>query len=279
MTTDSGMDTRSRTQLAPRGRFPRPHLRLDLAAQPGHLPARWSGAPGIVVILQLQMLLPAFSAIVLGLFFFPESPDLPRPGPSSAGRGRWFYYYFLLLTVIYALGALGVWLAPAQQTHHAGGRHHPPASGLSGSARARRAPLRRGPRGDGPGLAGLGQLALLAALWPGLRRLLRPASGAQRQLRPGRGPIWRRLPTPPGLSPGYLPDPGRGAVGAAGADPGHRHRLWRGVRLAGISAERAVQDGPGARRAPAGRDLGSLALAADPHGLTTIRAIRCSACC
>jgi membrane protease YdiL (CAAX protease family) len=32
------------------------------------------------------------------------------------GRGRGFYYYFLLLTVIFAFGALGVWLAPAQGT-------------------------------------------------------------------------------------------------------------------------------------------------------------------
>jgi CAAX protease family protein len=71
------------------------------------------GTPGMVTLLQLQMLLPAFSAIVLGVFFFPESPIYHgRP----AGRGRWFYYYFLLLTVIYALGALGVWLAPAQGT-------------------------------------------------------------------------------------------------------------------------------------------------------------------
>jgi membrane protease YdiL (CAAX protease family) len=71
------------------------------------------GTPGMVTILQLQMLLPAFSAIVLGLLFFPESPIYHgRP----AGRARWFYYYFLLLTVIYALGALGVWLAPAQGT-------------------------------------------------------------------------------------------------------------------------------------------------------------------
>jgi hypothetical protein len=30
--------------------------------------------PGIVATLQLQMLLPAFSAIVLGMFFFTESP-------------------------------------------------------------------------------------------------------------------------------------------------------------------------------------------------------------
>ena len=69
--------------------------------------------PGIVAILQLQMLLPAFSAIVLGLFFFPESP-IYRGRP--AGRGRWFYYYFLLLTVIYAIGTLVIWLAPAQST-------------------------------------------------------------------------------------------------------------------------------------------------------------------
>jgi membrane protease YdiL (CAAX protease family) len=69
--------------------------------------------PGMVTVLQLQMLLPAFSAIVLGLFFFPESPIYRR---RPAGRGRWFYYYFLLLTVIYAVGAVGVWLAPAQGT-------------------------------------------------------------------------------------------------------------------------------------------------------------------
>jgi membrane protease YdiL (CAAX protease family) len=66
---------------------------------------------GVTTILQLQMLLPAFSAIVLGLFFFRESP-IYRGRP--AGRGRWFYYYFLALTVAFALAALGVWLAPDQ---------------------------------------------------------------------------------------------------------------------------------------------------------------------
>jgi membrane protease YdiL (CAAX protease family) len=71
------------------------------------------GIPGIVAVLQLQMLLPAFSAIVLGLFFFPESP-IYRGKP--AGRGRWFYYYFLLLVLIYALGTLAVWLSPSQST-------------------------------------------------------------------------------------------------------------------------------------------------------------------
>ncbi len=69
--------------------------------------------PGIVAALQLQMLLPAFSGIVLGLFVFRESPIFhSRP----AGRGRWFYYYFLLLTLIYAAGTLILWLAPSQST-------------------------------------------------------------------------------------------------------------------------------------------------------------------
>ena len=68
-------------------------------------------AAGVTTILQLQMLLPAFSAIVLGLFFFRESP-IYRDRP--AGPGRWFYYYFLALTAIFALGALGMLLAPDQ---------------------------------------------------------------------------------------------------------------------------------------------------------------------
>ncbi len=32
------------------------------------------GTPGSLSVVQLQMLFPAFSAIVLGMFFFPESP-------------------------------------------------------------------------------------------------------------------------------------------------------------------------------------------------------------
>ncbi len=69
--------------------------------------------PGIATLLQLQMLLPAFSAILLGLLFFPESPIYRR---RQTGRGRWFYYDFLLLTVADALVALGVWLFPGQET-------------------------------------------------------------------------------------------------------------------------------------------------------------------
>ena len=113
MTTDTGTDS----SLAPNWRHVGAFLGLtfgltwllDLAIYlRGGL-----GTPGMITVLQLQMLLPAFSAIVLGLLFFPESP-IYRGRP--AGRGRWFYYYFLLLTVIFALGALGVWLAPVQGT-------------------------------------------------------------------------------------------------------------------------------------------------------------------
>jgi len=67
---------------------------------------------GIVAVLQLQMLLPAFSAILLGLFFFAESP-IHRSRP--AGRGRWFYYYFLLVTVVYAFGTVVILMTPSPQ--------------------------------------------------------------------------------------------------------------------------------------------------------------------
>jgi uncharacterized protein len=67
--------------------------------------------PGIVAALQLQMLLPALSAILLGMFVFQESPIF-RGKP--AGRGRWFYNYFLLLVLVYALGTLAIWLSPSQ---------------------------------------------------------------------------------------------------------------------------------------------------------------------
>ncbi len=113
MTTDAGTDT----CLAPNW----PHVGAFLGLTFG---VTWLldlaiylhgglGTPGIVTVLQLQMLLPAFGAIMLGLLFFPESP-IYRDRP--AGRGRWFYYYFLLLVAIYALGALGVWLAPGAGT-------------------------------------------------------------------------------------------------------------------------------------------------------------------
>jgi membrane protease YdiL (CAAX protease family) len=69
--------------------------------------------PGIAIFTQLQTLLPAFSAILLGLFFFTGSPIYFA---RRVGRGGWFYYYFLLMTVIYALAALNVFLVPVQNS-------------------------------------------------------------------------------------------------------------------------------------------------------------------
>ncbi len=69
--------------------------------------------PGMINMLQFQMLLPAFSAILLGLFFFPESPIYFR---KPAGAGRWYYYYFIVLTLFYAASDLAIWLSPTQST-------------------------------------------------------------------------------------------------------------------------------------------------------------------
>lgn len=54
-------------------------------------------------LVQLSGLMPAFSAILLGLFFFPESPIFRK---RSTGRERWFYSFFLVITVIFALVVL-----------------------------------------------------------------------------------------------------------------------------------------------------------------------------
>lgn len=68
--------------------------------------------PGVGNTAQLSALIPAFSAILLGLFFFPASPIYyKRP----AGRGRWFYYFFLLYTALHAAGAVCTWLDPSDQ--------------------------------------------------------------------------------------------------------------------------------------------------------------------
>ena len=53
------------------------------------------------LLLQLQMLLPAFCAIVLGLFVFKDSPLYTVR--TNRERPRWFFYYFLVYTVMYAV--------------------------------------------------------------------------------------------------------------------------------------------------------------------------------
>lgn len=71
------------------------------------------GTPQATNAIGLHMLMPAFSAILLGLFFFPESPIYHR---KPAGRERWFYYFFLLFTVIAFPIILSNLLAPSNPT-------------------------------------------------------------------------------------------------------------------------------------------------------------------
>lgn len=68
--------------------------------------------PSATTLLQFQMLLPAFSAILLGLCSFTNSP-LYHGRP--LGRPRWFYFGFLGMVVVSGVCALGVALAPSQQ--------------------------------------------------------------------------------------------------------------------------------------------------------------------
>ena len=48
------------------------------------------------LILQFQMMLPAFSALLLGVFFFKNSPVYRSTNRTTS---RWFIYYYFLLTL------------------------------------------------------------------------------------------------------------------------------------------------------------------------------------
>jgi membrane protease YdiL (CAAX protease family) len=63
------------------------------------------------VLLQFQMLLPAFSAMLLGAFFFRESPIYYR---SNRTASRWFVYFYLSLTVLYLIGVIASLIQPGQ---------------------------------------------------------------------------------------------------------------------------------------------------------------------
>ena len=58
--------------------------------------------PSVVIGLQFQMLIPAFSAMVLGVFFFKDSPIYIKTTHSTS---RWFIWFFMFFTLLY-LGAL-----------------------------------------------------------------------------------------------------------------------------------------------------------------------------
>jgi membrane protease YdiL (CAAX protease family) len=74
----------------------------------------WNGglaSPLTAILLQFQMLLPAFCAMLLGAFFFEESPIYYR---SNRTASRWFVYFYLLLTVLYLLGLIAALMQPEQ---------------------------------------------------------------------------------------------------------------------------------------------------------------------
>jgi CAAX protease family protein len=69
--------------------------------------------PVTALLLQFQMLLPAFSAMLLGAFFFRESPIYYR---SNRTASRWFVYFYLALTFLYLMGLIAALIQPEQTT-------------------------------------------------------------------------------------------------------------------------------------------------------------------
>ena len=67
-------------------------------------------APGASLMLQLQMLMPALAALLLGVFFFKESPVYHKTNHSVS---RWFIYYYFVMTFAYLVGATVVMVQPA----------------------------------------------------------------------------------------------------------------------------------------------------------------------
>ncbi|HLO29260.1 MAG TPA: CPBP family intramembrane glutamic endopeptidase, partial [Anaerolineales bacterium] len=68
-------------------------------------------APVTTLLLQFRMLLPAFSAMLLGAFFFKESPIYYRSNRTAA---RWFVYFYLLFTFLYLIGTMTALVRPEQ---------------------------------------------------------------------------------------------------------------------------------------------------------------------
>lgn len=69
---------------------------------------------GAGLLLQLQMLLPAFCAIALGMLVFKDSPL--HQLRVNRERPRWFFYYFLAYTLVYACLGIATALAPDMMT-------------------------------------------------------------------------------------------------------------------------------------------------------------------
>jgi membrane protease YdiL (CAAX protease family) len=69
--------------------------------------------PSATLMLQFQMLTPAFAAMLLGMFFFKESPIYYKTNRTAS---RWFIYYYFLMTFAYLVGAVVGSIQPALST-------------------------------------------------------------------------------------------------------------------------------------------------------------------
>jgi len=69
--------------------------------------------PGASLMLQFQMLMPAFAALLLGVFFFKESLVYRKTNHYAS---RWFIYYYFLMTFAYLIAAIVAMTQPALAT-------------------------------------------------------------------------------------------------------------------------------------------------------------------
>ncbi len=69
--------------------------------------------PSASLMLQFQMLMPAFAALLLGVFFFKESPIYYKTHRSAS---RWFIYYYFLMTFAFLAAAVVGSIQPALST-------------------------------------------------------------------------------------------------------------------------------------------------------------------
>lgn len=66
--------------------------------------------PIAILMLQFQMLIPAFCALILGRFFFSDSPIYVKNRQTAA---RWFIYYYFGLVLVYLTGIVISMRVPA----------------------------------------------------------------------------------------------------------------------------------------------------------------------
>ncbi|HEY6073263.1 MAG TPA: CPBP family intramembrane glutamic endopeptidase [Anaerolineales bacterium] len=69
--------------------------------------------PTAGLLLQFQMMIPAFAALLLGMFFFKESPVYYKTNRTAS---RWFIYYYFFMTIAYLAAAILGVVNPAQGT-------------------------------------------------------------------------------------------------------------------------------------------------------------------